>query len=936
MLGLFRDADMLSVLEGEITIDGPDPCNNAATNAVNRRAFELTNSQIFGIIQRSFTVENGGYNDSQGMDPSNGIALYNYLVTNAENTADNKIHVSIAEFYSCKQTNQETPRQYLTQLMIKAQSLRAANHNISVDSFNTTVVKGLLINEITRNQLLLHLTTNPGVTQQAFQHVMESVVKMESLPSNGKRKNPSGNQDHPPSKSSENKKSNSSFLCFNCGDPDHNSRQCPEPYNDEQWQINCPYYDSLPSQQSDNTQAGRGARNSGRGRGNSRGGRGKGSGGRGSGSGKGRTYTADEMKAFANAFHSKATEPPQSAPPSSSTNVDTFFNSHVAAVTSADDAADKFLNDFFTPENTNCMAPNQKIKPPMNDPNHIIWMFDTACGSHLTNRTDAYDKQPSQPSHSMMTATGDVMPVSSQGISSCGFPDVKLALNSKFSLFSKPQMVRDNWNLKYDQVKDTFTVTNPHTHPPKEYVFSEYEGYHFYTHPRKIDPIMIPSALTVGAAAPPLHARTKAVYEFLLWHQRFNHINYGRLKQLISTDLITGFKHNISLVVPELLPKCKVCMLWKMHRTSLPSPQGPPRPPRPGMLISADAKIFKVNMHGKVNTVYTLVDHHSSFSWSYWLHHPNPEADAFLNKAFKPFYDNVCIPKNWLHFTFHPDSATNFTSKAMKDYCLHNGIILDPSPKYTSHQNGLAEVVHHKIALAAITSLHTAKLHNAMFPFAWMHAEQVRNAIPMAPHEKSSAFLMDGSTVSGNFSHTFGCCAYIYNDHHRKATLECPAREARFLGYAPNGHRTQVFALDVKNNVISPFPTANIVFNEKNTEAQGHDLDVNQQLELLETIDEASQSSIQQDKFPEGTKIQMSTDVPLRLDASTLKPPAMAIAAATPVEESTLVAKNTHHTDGVDNVRHPPPLFSSLQYCLHHTIYNVVAAYLHVPVEPLH
>ena len=189
--------------------------------------------------------------------------------------------------------------------------------------------------------------------------------------------------------------------------------------------------------------------------------------------------------------------------------------------------------------------------------------------------------------------------------------------------------------------------------------------------------------------------RTRAVNEFLLIHQRLNHINFQSLWNFLSSGALLGYSYNLGLVDPRLLPACETCAVWKKQHKQMPITNSPPRPPRSGMVIAADLKKFNVEFYGRENTVVVFVDYHSSAIFSYCLHTPNPSKNAMLNEVLSKFYNDVCIPNCWLRFTFHPDNAQAFLSSAMLGFCKEKGIIVDPSVPYQSSSNGLACRVCH-------------------------------------------------------------------------------------------------------------------------------------------------------------------------------------------------------------------------------------------------
>ena len=262
---------------------------------------------------------------------------------------------------------------------------------------------------------------------------------------------------------------------------------------------------------------------------------------------------------------------------------------------------------------------------------------------------------------------------------------------------------------------------------------------------------------------------------------------------------------------------------------------------RPGARFDCDSKTFRVVFYGHVNTVVIFVDAYSKKSYSYWLFYPaDSSPNLFLHKVFKRFYAEVCIPNKWLHFLFHPDNAKSFLSGEMINYCIENHIVVDPSVKYKSSTNGIAESTIRDLTTAAMCNLISGGLHKSLYNFAWNFAEHIANCLPVAPSYRSPNFLTDGSETHVDNIHTFACRCYVLNHSALKPStnLVAPADEGIYLGQE-FGHSTKFFVLLVKPNIVSKYGTGDVTFDENCSSAQTIEQDVNEQLAFLDEIDEA-------------------------------------------------------------------------------------------------
>jgi hypothetical protein len=334
-----------------------------------------------------------------------------------------------------------------------------------------------------------------------------------------------------------------------------------------------------------------------------------------------------------------------------------------------------------------------------------------------------------------------------------------------------------------------------------------------------------------------LITRTKAVLTFLLWHQRYNHMTYQRLWDLINQGYITGFPFNINVVVVAALPVCRFCRLWLLHRNTLPSSHAPIADPiRPGVYFAVDMKKFSVTFLHGYNAFVVIVDGFSHFYWLYWIKVPDPDhSNVFLDQVLKPFYQEVCIPNHYLHFTLHPDNAATFVSRDVQHFCTEVGITLDPSVPYKPSTNGLAEAAVKVVASGAVVSLNCAKLPQSLYPFAANNAVRTHNRTPHGPDNKAPCERLDGTLSTGEDLRTFGAQVYIYDDKASSARLQAKGQPARFLQYK-RGHQTTIIAWNETTKKVNEHGTGNAVFNETNLEALVEDMDINEELLGLEEL----------------------------------------------------------------------------------------------------
>jgi hypothetical protein len=193
----------------------------------------------------------------------------------------------------------------------------------------------------------------------------------------------------------------------------------------------------------------------------------------------------------------------------------------------------------------------------------------------------------------------------------------------------------------------------------------------------------------------------------------------------------------------------------------------------------------------------------------------------------------------------------------MENFCTSKGIIIDPSVRYKSSTNGLAESAIKILTNSSLCALATSRLHKAVYPFAWLHSEIVHRAIPKLPSLHSPLFLFSGSPTNADDYITFGCKCYILINQAKTTLLQSPGHPARFLGYYDN-HKTKYWIIDEQTNIISNFGEGNVIFDESNTQSFSNDRDLNEQLAIQDAIEPLDNSVV---PINESVNEQVESDI---------------------------------------------------------------------------
>jgi hypothetical protein len=888
MLRTMDAFDLGPVCLGQVLRTGPNPSPDALVHAENEACFDTSNALVYTILCRSYTPTNMGYAHTAGLPPRDGRALYQHVTQHYRGLDALHRDDTLQAFLSAKQTPGTTGRAFLLDMQLQRQNLATVNSNVTDRTFNNTIIKGLNLLPSTAITLKLHIDNTVAV----FLATLETVVSLDKPSVTAPKKRALADVSEDVDETSH---WASAFLppdltCFNCGAKnEHFAQDCPLPYDaDMTYKLRQEFQASRSV-----SDGGRGGGKGGKG-GKGRGGRGgkgyQGRGGKGS-AGRGSHFTAASVRDLVNAIRPTLPAPP---PP---TAIPEPAPSEQARV-------DNLVNNFFEKYNATIgPAQVQELISRLcaltgEDETRVrYWLYDTACGSHISNTLDAYVSPPTTPAGDMFSASGQRMPATNMGTVTMGVKNVRHIPSCTFCIFSPKQFKMDTDNGTIALEHDRFKVVDSDTDMVLD--FLNIEG--FYLHkeilpPRSESPEsntvavsttveppvplsvaestavntpLFPSTVTLtsdnyvvqlqeyvddtilGGTFDPSPrdivftsvSQTKAVYTFLLWHQRLNHMPYQTLLNLISQGKLPNFPHRWQSIIPEHLPSCKICGLWRMHRVTLKSDQKQIHtPPRPGMVFYIDCKKFSQSFHNGWNALIGIVDIHSHFSWVYWIKIPDPsQNEVFLNDVLKGFYVSECLPRGWRHsITLHPDNAPNFVSRAVKKFCLDNNTTLDPSTIYKPQTNSYAEALMKILVLDGMCALAAAKMVHLAFPFAVIYCNYIRNRIPGGPDGHSPIFRMDGTLTDANFLHIWACGGYLYDYFSNHNKIQARGNPGRFLSFMGD-HQSRVVVYDEVTGLINDHGVGDFVFNETNTEALIDDLDINKELDALKVIEAAAE-----------------------------------------------------------------------------------------------
>ncbi|KAL4378842.1 hypothetical protein GQ457_02G039300 [Hibiscus cannabinus] len=166
-----------------------------------------------------------------------------------------------------------------------------------------------------------------------------------------------------------------------------------------------------------------------------------------------------------------------------------------------------------------------------------------------------------------------------------------------------------------------------------------------------------------------------------LWHLRYEHLGFSRLKLLSKAKMVDG--------LPDINPPnqlCEACIKGKQHRQSFEVGKSW-RARRPLEIVHTDiAGPFDIPSLGGNRYYLTFIDDYSRKCWIYVL----KEKSEALAK-FKEFKAMAEKQSGQYIKILRSDRGGEYTVKIFEDFCKEHGIIHQLTVRYTPQQNGVAE-----------------------------------------------------------------------------------------------------------------------------------------------------------------------------------------------------------------------------------------------------
>ena len=206
-----------------------------------------------------------------------------------------------------------------------------------------------------------------------------------------------------------------------------------------------------------------------------------------------------------------------------------------------------------------------------------------------------------------------------------------------------------------------------------------------------------------------------------LWHRRLAHFHLTGIRELSSSDLVTGIKLNSS---QQADPICEPCLSGKLNAAPFPPSQN--CAPKPLRLVHSDVHgPLPVRTSSGYRYWVTFIDDATRFRSVVLLKAKSETFSAF--KQFKAFAENQTGEKIG---ALRDDKGGEYMSNEMEAFCIEQGIERQHTVRNRPQQNGVAERFNRTLAEGLTAMLAESGLPSSFWGEALSSLVHVLNRCP--------------------------------------------------------------------------------------------------------------------------------------------------------------------------------------------------------------
>ncbi|GAX82386.1 hypothetical protein CEUSTIGMA_g9814.t1 [Chlamydomonas eustigma] len=280
-----------------------------------------------------------------------------------------------------------------------------------------------------------------------------------------------------------------------------------------------------------------------------------------------------------------------------------------------------------------------------------------------------------------------------------------------------------------------------------------------------------------------------------LWHQRYGHLSYSSLAQLVKKDImVTGInlskEETARLDTDEFRRKvCSGCIVGKQQRhVAKPHPGSEPAITEKLGLIHMDVcgPIEPTSMGGS-RYIATFLDDYTNFSVVRLI-----KVKIQVPEEIKSVIAELERQTGLQVKAIRSDRGGEYINQTLQDYLKKKGIVQQLTAPYSPEQNGKAERLNRTLVERVRSMLHSSQVSKNLWAEAVVTANRIRNCSPTTGHTKTPWELFYNVKPDVSNMRIFGSIAYVQTPKELRKKLDPKEKPGIFLGYEPHAKAYRV------------------------------------------------------------------------------------------------------------------------------------------------
>jgi len=305
---------------------------------------------------------------------------------------------------------------------------------------------------------------------------------------------------------------------------------------------------------------------------------------------------------------------------------------------------------------------------------------------------------------------------------------------------------------------------------------------------------------------------TKPTETAQLWHQRFGHLGYTGLAQLVKDHMVSGMNVRADEFEQAGKEVCQPCVQAKQAR--LPFPTSTTTTKQTMELVHMDVcGPMPVQSPGGSRYFATFLDDYSKFSAVVPVNNKS-DVPEVVKRTIKQLETQTGHQLK----AVRTDRGGEYLNHSLLSYFASKGVLHQTTAPYTPEQNGAAERLNRTLMERVRAMLLNASLQPELWAEAVVTANYIRNRSPTSKSAKTPWECLTGNKPDVSGMRVFGTRAFVMVPKELRRKLDPVSEPGIFVGYSASSKAYRVL-LDGTNKVVE---SRDVVFDEtarSNTQA---------------------------------------------------------------------------------------------------------------------